>query len=222
MIDHFKNRKALILDLDDTIFETKSMDSKLFEPFFDHLIEKLKEQLEPQTIEKVIHDIWKLPLDKVFDKYGISIETIKASLGVLENLELNLEVKVYEDYQILKNINLPMFLVTTGSSTLQQTKIASLGIENDFVEIVINDPIKEKQSKKDIFKDLAMRYDLDPKNVYIIGDNPDSEIKDGNNLGMVTIQIFRNGEVKDTQAHFTITSFDSLRAIIFQPSSNWV
>ncbi|MEO5909363.1 MAG: HAD hydrolase-like protein [Pelobium sp.] len=202
------------MDLDDTIFETKSMDSKLFDPFFDHLINILKEEIDLKTIERITHDLWQIPIDKVIDKYGLSIEKIHQSLCVLENLELKLEVKVYEDYPVLKSINLPMFLVTTGLKTLQQSKIASLGIENDFVEIVINDPIKDKRSKKDVFKDLAIRYDLKNEHIYIIGDNPDSEIKDGNNLGMVTIQIFRNGKIEFNQAQFAITSFDSLKTII--------
>src|SRR5687768_9615155 len=115
--------KALILDLDDTIFQTKSMDGKIFEPFFDHLISKLKDNCEQHIIDNIVNDLWQRPFDVVIKKYNISITTIIDSIKLLEELDLNLNISTYHDYDFIKKLQIPKFLVTTGLTTLQTAKI---------------------------------------------------------------------------------------------------
>ena len=208
--------KAIILDLDDTIFRTKSMDGKVFQPFFNHLSSNLKPSFGEDTIEQIISDLWEQTWDKVISKYDIPLEIIVDSTKILDSLELPLEISPYPDYSFLKNLPIPKYLVTTSLTSLQKAKISALKIDNDFEKIIINDTFRESKTKLDIFRELLAEFGLVPECTYVIGDNADSEIRAGNELNMVTIQILREGVVKGDNAKHHIRSFDELGPIINQ------
>lgn len=205
---------ALILDLDDTIFQTRSMDKKLFEPFFTHLTASLRGDFSDQVIEAIINDLWQNTWDVVIRKYGIPRPIILKSIQVLNDLELDLNISPYPDYAFIKDLQCPKFLVTTSLTTLQVKKIKALDIEQDFLKIVINDPFKESKTKLDIFRELMHEFKLVPGKTYVIGDNPDSEILAGNALNMVTVQILRNNTIKGDHANYFIKSFNELADIL--------
>lgn len=205
---------AVILDLDDTIFETKSMDASVFEPFFNHLSLKLNDNFDPHAIENIIKDLWQRPFDIVFKKYNISLASIESSFKLLESLELDLKISFYQDYSFIRNLQTQKFLVTTGLSALQKAKIKTLCIEKDFTKIIINDPIKDHRTKQDIFVELITEFNLIPENTFVIGDNADSEIKAGNFLNMNTIQILRKNIIKGNNAKYYIKSFTELKDIL--------
>ena len=207
-------RKTIILDLDDTIFLTKSMDAKMFDPFFNHLILSLKNNFDQKTIDNISSDLWQRPFDVVLKKYNIPVETIANSIELLENLELDLKISKYSDYSFIKNLNVRKFLVTTGLTTLQLAKIKALGIGNDFDKIIINDSLKELKTKRDIFYELKSEYNLIAENTYVIGDNSESEIKAGNELNFTTIQILRENVIKGNNSLYYINSFSELATIL--------
>ncbi|MBK7440464.1 MAG: HAD family hydrolase [Flavobacteriales bacterium] len=206
--------KTIILDLDDTIFQTKSMDAKIFEPFFNHLILKLKTNFDQQIIERIVSDLWQRPFDIVIKKYNIPFTTIAESIDLLENLDLYLKISTFQDYTFIKNIQTKKLLVTTGLTALQKAKIKALKIENDFDKIIINDTLKETKTKQDIFYELKLEFKLNPETTYVIGDNPESEIKAGNALNFTTIQILRENVIRGNNARHYINSFDELGLII--------
>jgi len=67
----------LILDLDDTIFETKSMNPKIFDEAIDIIKNYYTDREEATDSEKVIQALWSIPVDEVFTKYKTE-EYIKA------------------------------------------------------------------------------------------------------------------------------------------------
>lgn len=206
--------KVLILDLDDTIFETKSMDKKILNPFFDDLLFNLKPIFNLNQIEEIYNDLWKYSWDFVIEKYSIPKEIFINSIIILENSNFKLKIKTFPDYSFIKNFPVDKFLVTTGLTFLQNQKIKALQIENDFKEIVINDRLFSNETKFDIFKKLILKHNINPKESYVIGDNSDSEIKAGNELNFKTIQILRKNVEKGNNACFYIDSFDELEYII--------
>ncbi len=214
MIEQRMTTKTIILDLDDTIFQTKSMDAKIFEPFFNHLILKLKTYFDQQVIERIVSDLWQRPFDIVIKKYNIPFTTIAESIDLLENLDLDLKISTFQDYTFIKNIRTKKLLVTTGLTALQKAKIKALKIEKDFDKIIINDTLRETKTKQDIFYDLKLEFNLNPKTTYVIGDNSESEIEAGNALNFTTIQILRKNVIKGDNARHYINSFDELSLII--------
>jgi FMN phosphatase YigB (HAD superfamily) len=206
--------QALILDLDDTIFQTRSMDTKAFTPFFDHLSSNLASVFDKQTIDHILNDLWQKTWDVVINTYQIPRSIMEDAIQVLDQLQLDLDITPYPDYQYLQTIQCPKFLVTTSLSSLQNSKIKALNIADDFTKIVINDTFREQRTKLDIFRDLVATFNLVPETTYVIGDNADSEIKAGNALNMVTVQILRDNVVKGANAQYYIRTFHELEEIL--------
>jgi FMN phosphatase YigB (HAD superfamily) len=207
-------KNTLILDLDDTIFQTNTIDKKVVAPFFEHLITVLRALYTAPIIENIVTDLWKDSWDVVIERYQIPNEIFLRAVQALERRLLKLEIATYTDYHFIKKNAADKFLVTTGLTSFQKAKIKALNIENDFKKIIINDKFIESKSKLDIFRALIEEHQLVPENTYVIGDNPHSEIQAGNVLNLNTIQILRDNNTKGNNANYYIHSFEELSCII--------
>jgi len=205
----------LILDLDDTIFETKSMSESSFSVIIEMIRNQLNDKIEVEKINELIENLWHRPFDIVMNKFEID-ESIQNRIALkINSLDFNLNISTYKDYSYLRKINVEQVLVTTGFPKLQMTKIKALGIESDFTEIYIDDPSeKNRIYKKGIFQKIIQLSNKLPNQIWVIGDNVESEIKAGNELGLRTIHRLKKGEEKSTKAEFSIHSFAELQNII--------
>jgi FMN phosphatase YigB (HAD superfamily) len=213
MVNTMRN-STIILDLDYTVFQTNMMDRKVFEPFFENLLKDINSLFSDKIIEEIVTDLWKDSWDVVIEKHKIPKEIFFKSITILESIPLNLEISTYSDYHFVKNYPIDKFLVTTGLTSLQKAKIKALNIENDFKEIIINDRLIESKTKLDIFREIIAEHNLVPEKIYVIGDNPNSEIQAGNHLNLNTIQIVRENIEKGNNAKYYINSFEELKNII--------
>jgi len=125
----------LILDLDNTIFETKSISPEIFQPIIN-LIETYYLSINEQNlVNQIIEELWTIAIDEVFEKYNTPEKIQQQSYKILRELDYDLEIKAYLDYNILKSIPKEKILVTTGYEKLQLAKIEALKIGSDFKEI---------------------------------------------------------------------------------------
>src|ERR1043165_813736 len=102
---------ALILDLDDTIFRTRSMKKEIFEPFFDDLGRRLKNEFSAEMVEEILERLWDTPWDRLAAKHGISKGHFTASINVLDSLDLDLRIEPFPDYQVTRALPQTKFLV---------------------------------------------------------------------------------------------------------------
>lgn len=199
--------RALILDLDDTIFPTASIDSIIVKPFFDSL-EEHNDVLGPEAMAGAKADLWRKPFYVVASEYGFSGKMIQRSLEVLNKLDFELNIRPYVDYHELKGLKQDKFLVTTGFTKLQKAKIEGLGIGRDFKEILIDDPSILPGGKVRVFQLIMEKYGYLPEELLVIGDNPDSEIQAAKILGIPAILIDRKGGILSDRE--VIISFNEL------------
>lgn len=176
--------EALIFDLDNTIFSVYSIGEDLFKPLFD-LIEKKPEF--KGGIEDIRKDVMRKPFQKVASNYQFSEMLTKESLDVLNRMTADLNMNVFDDYKATRGITCMKFLVTVGFIKMQEGKVRNLGIAKDFNEIHIIDPIKSNKTKKEVFVGIVKRHHLNPANIVVVGDDPDSEIQAAQELGMQAI-----------------------------------
>lgn len=206
----------LIIDLDDTIFSTKSMNQQIFA----HPISVLEQHYlnnEPNVNHKeLIAEAWTIPIDQVFNKYKTPEQVISNFYQAISNIDYQeLKIATFDDYAVIPFIPLRKILVTTGLRELQLAKITALGIESHFESIYIDDPRDEpRQHKVDIFRQILNDTRFLAENVWVIGDNPDSEIKAGKTLNMKTIQRRSPSKNSSSYADYEIDSFEELRSII--------
>ena len=177
-------KSALILDLDNTIYPVSSIAENLFEQFFEML------DKDPDVDSSVIHqaksEITRRPFQQVADDFNFSQSFKDKGIELLNIITYNGPMQPYTDYRYIKEITIDKFLVTTGFTKLQNSKITKLGIANDFKEIHIVDPEISPKTKKDIFQNLMDKYGYQPADILVIGDDPESEIKAAKALGIDT------------------------------------
>jgi putative hydrolase of the HAD superfamily len=89
------------------------------------------------------------------------------------------------------------------------------GIAHLFTAIHI-DAIDEGKGagKLPVFASILHDHGLQPHEVMVVGDNPDSEIAAGNQLGMATIQTLRPGVSPSSAAAHTIRTLSELKRFL--------
>jgi putative hydrolase of the HAD superfamily len=175
-------KQAIILDLDNTIYPVSSISQHLFEPIFT-LIDQFSDTIDVAAAKE---DLQRRHFHLVADRYNFGAELTAKGINLLSNFEYDLPMQPFDDYNTIKSVSIKKFLVTTGFTKLQRSKVKQLGIKDDFDEIYIVDPEKSKQTKKDVFAGILKRYNYKAEDVLVIGDDPESEIKAAMDLGIDT------------------------------------
>lgn len=204
---------ALILDMDNTIFPSASISDELFEPIYQ-LLEKHKDKVGEENIQEIRKLMSKKAWQKLAEEYEFNDELTKEGADILRETTYHKPISSFEDYAIVKNNTLEKYLVTMGFTKMQWSKIKMLNVESDFKEVIVNDPETTDDTKKEVFQRMLERYNLNPKEVLVIGDDPESEIKAGNDLQMPTVLYDRMNEYDDSQATHRIHNYSELAAVI--------
>lgn len=206
----------IIIDLDDTIFQTKSMNPQIFDPAISIVKRYYETQAEERKVDEIISALWSKPVDVVFTNFKTPQTVVSDFYHQIANIDYNqLDIQPYDDYKIISSLPGKKILVTTGLQELQKAKIKALGIEKDFDSVHIDDPRKRpRQHKIDIFKQILLETKKAPSDIWVIGDNPESELKAGKQLGMRTIQRKSSTKLSSVYADFEIESFEELKNIL--------
>jgi putative hydrolase of the HAD superfamily len=203
-------KKALILDLDNTIYPVSSIADNLFAQLFA-VLDEYSGTInlgDDDRVARIKEEMTRRPFQYIAHKYDLDKDLNDKMVDTLRTMTYDLLMRPFDDYHHLKQIPLDKFLVTTGFVKLQMSKVIQLGIEQDFKEIIIVDPDASNKTKKDVFADIMQKYNYQPVDLLIIGDDPDSEIKAALALGIDTFLFDPSGVYPD--AHTTHKS-DSLK-----------
>jgi len=202
------DKKAIIYDFDNTMYSVKSIGEELFSSLFD-LIESTGEH--NQNMNDIRKDLMGEPFQVVAEKYRFSDELKQQCTQLLRTLTYKGEIRPFEDYEEIMRIPGDRYLVTTGFSGLQWSKIRRMGIEGDFHEIHVVDPDTSIRTKKDVFADIIQRKGYPVSAVLVVGDDPDSEIGAAKELGIDTALIDKDDQHSDKEATFRVDNFVALK-----------
>jgi putative hydrolase of the HAD superfamily len=122
----------------------------------------------------------------VADEFGFSDELKEQGMQMLANIRFEEPMYPYEQYNDLRQIPIDKFLVTTGFTKLQMSKVEMLNIGSDFKQVYVVDPSQSTQTKKDVFLKIMQEHGYATEEVLVIGDDPKSEIKAAIELGIDT------------------------------------
>ncbi|MDB5124806.1 MAG: dUMP phosphatase [Mucilaginibacter sp.] len=197
-------KRALILDLDNTIYPVSQIADNLFKKLFD-LIDREETSVNYADLEKAKDELTRRNFQLVADKYHFSPHLKTKGIQLLKDMTYDLPMQPFEQYQHIKSSRHDKFLVTTGFSKLQWSKIKMLGIEADFLEIHIVDPETSQQTKKDVFASIMQRHNYNTNEILVIGDDPESEIKAANELGIETFLFDPAGKHPENAATYKDT-----------------
>jgi putative hydrolase of the HAD superfamily len=172
-------KKALILDLDNTIYPVNSISEDLFADLFA-ILDQHAEIInvdDAGKVDKIKDEMKRRPFQYIVDEFSLDEQVADKMTDILRNMAYSQPMTPFDDYQYVRSIPLEKFLVTTGYPKLQWSKVQMLGIEDDFKHIHIVDPDVSQQTKKDVFEEIMRTHDYLVGDLLVIGDDPESEIK---------------------------------------------
>jgi len=177
-------KKAIIFDLDNTIYGVQTIGDELFAPLLQTIQESGEHNSDFEAIKK---DIMRKPFQVAAAIHRFSDALTQKGMDLLSDLRYNGPIQYFPDYEITRRLEVDKYLVTTGFLQLQQSKIDGMNISKDFKEIHIIDPATSSKTKKDVFADIVQRNNYDIEEVLVIGDDLHSEIKAAQDLGIDAI-----------------------------------
>ncbi|GAA4208275.1 hypothetical protein GCM10022289_31880 [Pedobacter jeongneungensis] len=176
-------KSIFFIDLDNTIYFTKPNEEQLMGELY-RFLESLDLGISDEDFQLAKQDMLRTPFLKVAKKYGFREEVMPEVLSYLENREVSKPLKPSDDYHYIKNLKGRKFIVTAGFQKQQVSKVRMLGIADDFEEVRVVDV--SVNNKKDVFEELIDQHNLNVNDILIIGDDADSEIRYGLELGIST------------------------------------
>jgi putative hydrolase of the HAD superfamily len=200
-------KRAYIFDLDNTLFDTPSIGDELFAPVYKVIHTSGKHE---EDFDKIKEDFTRIPFQKIAEKYAFSESLSAECTEVLKQLEYTKLIKPFDDYGVVKNLPANKFIVTSGFKKMQQSKVKNLNIEADFKEVHIIDNTTTDKVKKDLFAEIMERHNYKPEEVLVVGDDPESEIVGGNQLGIETVLYDKHNKHTSSEATYTIKDFSEL------------
>jgi putative hydrolase of the HAD superfamily len=205
------NLKAIIFDLDNTIYPVSSIADQLFPSLFQLLDESGEAR---KHLNEIKADVQRKPFQWVAAKFGLSDSLTQKALEILRGLTIEGPLVPFEDYAETRHLSVDRFLVTTGFTRLQYSKVQKMGLEKDFREIHVVDPDKTSETKKDVFIDIMERHAYRPEELLVVGDDPESEIRAAQELGIKALLYDRNNQHPQYDETDRITSFSALHAFV--------
>ena len=200
-------KKALILDLDNTIYPVSSIGDKLFAPLFDLI--KSDEHVSDQ-FEQIRKEVMRRPFQLVANEFNFSKELTDKGTELLKNITYNGTIEPFDDYKLIRDLKIDKYLVTTGFKKMQQSKVEAMQLQTDFREIHIIDPSTSDKVKKDLFTDIISRHHYNKADVLIVGDDLNSEIKAAKELGVDAVLYDKLNMYKEEKSVTRITDFAEL------------
>lgn len=186
--------RALIFDLDNCLAPSDEPGRDLLEPVFRAVRKANHGCLSEPQLADAFEDCWRYGFDKVAERHGFSREMRDAGWEAFAGLEVRVPLRGYGDLDVLPALGDRRFLVTSGFRRLQESKVRALAIADAFDEVVI-DALDEpgRLGKEGVFAALLRRHRLEPREVLVVGDDPESELTAARALGIHGVQLVRPG-----------------------------
>jgi putative hydrolase of the HAD superfamily len=176
-------KSIFFIDLDNTIYFTKPNEEQLMAGLYN-LLDQQDLGISQVQYEMAKAEMLRTPFQKVAEKYGFKDEAINNVIDFLKNREVTKPLKPSEDYHYIKSLKGRKFIATAGFVKQQTSKVRMLGIADDFEEVAVIDV--SISNKKEAFKELIKKHNLNLDEIMVIGDDAESEIKFGLELGLST------------------------------------
>lgn len=200
-------KKAIIFDLDNTIYPVASIGPELFYNLYQMIEQDGAHQGKIADIREAVE---RKPFQVVAKEFHFSEGLTAKGIKYLSDIEYTGEIQPFDDYRFTKEFTCLKFLVTTGFTKLQWSKIHLLDLDKDFDSCIVVDPSISSKTKKDVFKEIMEEFQLKPEEVLVVGDDIHSEIKAAGELFIDTVIYDYNEKYKELAGYDVINSFGKL------------
>ena len=220
--------KAIIFDLDNTLYPENTYVKSGFEAVAKYLCDKYGFNFD-SLMSKII-DIFNE------DGRGSVFDRLVNDLDIAENISTLVYIYRYhfpdislysETIPILNNLkrNNKLALITDGRSFVQKRKVDALNIEKYFDIIIFTDVLGEKfwKPSTEPYKLVLSVLNCDAEDSYYIGDDPYKDFKAPKQLGMKSIQVKMEDEMdywkergyERVDADFTVDNLNEILGVLY-------
>ena len=207
--------RAAIFDLDNCLSAADEVGTELFEPAFIAIHAVAGGSHSDTALAVAFADMWRHALDRVAVEHHFTPEMREAAWRQLSELQVTSPMRGYDDLHLLAQVPAVRFLVTSGFQLLQESKIRALGIADDFKAIYVDAiDVPDRKGKRGIFQEIMATYHLDSSEVWVVGDNPDSELAAARSLGLRSVQVLRPGVPPSDRASHHVSGLRELIELI--------
>lgn len=217
--------KGILFDLDDTIIAFASVADQVWRDICDHYAEQtglfLSEDLF-QRIREISNWYWsdkerhregrkdlgavrRIIVKRVFDNLGISEPDLVISIAddfFSKRLEaVHLLPGAKDTLECLTKQDVSLALITNGEAWMQREKIDRFDLEKLFKTILIEGELGYGKPEPEFYLRAITDLDLEPKDVWSVGDNLEWEVEAPQKLGIYSIwnDYRRNGLPQDSR-----------------------
>jgi len=189
--------KALIFDLDDTLYYEKEYVLEAFKDVVHYLGNKYDEN-EEELYNRMQEMLEKLGRGKIFNticEENNFNEEIKNLIDIYRNSQPRL--KLYDDSKEFltwaRKQGYKLGIITDGCSKVQRNKIKGLDIEDLVDKIIVTDDFGTEFWKphEKSYIDMINYFNINKNECIYIGDNPNKDFVGARKLGINTIRIIR-------------------------------
>lgn len=191
--------KAIIFDLDDTLFPEKEYILSAFKIVGVYISEKCN--VPNKVVDDLIKSLFLESHDKVFDRLLEDNRFSKLSVKELIQVYRNHfpDIKLFNEVKkVLTDLKVKGYklgLITDGYRKSQKNKILSLGLNKYFDEIILTDELGKEYWKPNprAFKIMKEKLNVKYRQMVYVGDNPQKDFFISNVFPIKTIRVYRNG-----------------------------
>jgi uncharacterized cofD-like protein len=190
--------QAIIFDLDDTLYDcsgtlTAEAQNRAIEAMVSHGLEASHSEAAQAVPALRAGQQGKVNIvEALVERFGPQRDTlVRVGLDAYNQADALGDISLFPDVSdtlAALHKSYKLILVTSGVSERQRNKISKLGLDGCF-DLILIDDIHEKLSKRERFLAAMANYGLTARDILVVGDRVFSEIKIGNQLGMVTTQM---------------------------------
>jgi len=227
-MEKLNNLKAIIFDLDDTLYPEKEFVMSGFQIVSGYLAKKYK--LNPLKIFNILKTDFEKGIrgknfNLILGKLKLPKQELKKIITIYRNHKP--KIKLYLDAKQLlmylsKNKKIKMALISDGPVKTQRNKLAALKIDNIFDAVTLSDSLGKKYRKphQRPFNVTLKKLKIKPKEAIYIADNPQKDFRGAKKLGIFTIRIKRKKgvytnveESKKNRADLVITNLGRIKKL---------
>ncbi len=198
----FKNTKAIVFDLDDTLYLQRHYKESGFIAVADWL--EIQLNINPKVTSSHLAEIlnefgpsYQYMFDRLIERMDLESTLLPRLIKVFLNHKLS--ISCYDEVTLLLPYLAKRYklgLLTDGNHEVQRKKIEALHLEHIFNEIVLSDTLKLSKPDTYLYKIFEEKFGCFPRNLVYIGDNPKKDFIEAKNRGWQTIRILK-GEYAD-------------------------
>ena len=219
------NPKAILFDLDGTLWDRTSAVRALAHEQHEHLHDALGHIARDRYVDRIVRldDLGRVDKRVLYETIGLEFDLAESDVARLHADFWTRFVshtrpfpEVLGTLHRLRDDEVKLGIITNGSIAVQEAKIEQLGLSGVMSEVVISEREGIRKPNPEIFHRALARLGAEVSEAWFVGDNPHDDVAGAVAVGLRTFWRECSDWSPPTAACETIRSLDELLPLVAQ------